>query len=139
MLQVFQHRDLVDLLKVMLNNPSQYVLLNCVQGYHRTPAVCMLLWIYLYVFWLIKVCLGQIQWLLLTEASSNAKVCGSLPILWIPSCTKKWASNENWKDELETAAFFHKDVQRSRPDQWPRRKSLFQCRSEKVQTGLRLK
>ncbi len=49
---------------------------------------------------------------------------------------KKWIPNESWKDELAKAVSVHKDVQRSTPDEWLRRKSLFRLTSQKVQNKL---
>lgn len=46
---VFSHQQIVDTLEPILKLPGQYVLVSCNQGYHRTPATCMLVWIYLYV------------------------------------------------------------------------------------------
>ena len=49
--EVFQHINSPTTLGYILCNPAPFVLLSCVQGYHRTPAMAVILWAYLFVAW----------------------------------------------------------------------------------------
>ena len=120
MRNVFKHTQMPATLTHILTSPTSYVLISCNQGYHRTPATCMLVWIYLYVPWQWQTSLLFFQTRRRMLCLLDAKICGCEPILWIPSCTTRgqnWSQEDAWQSMMKEAVHFHKRMSPLKPEE----------------------
>ena len=100
---MFKHRNAARALEHMLNQSASLALVNCASGYHRAPAMSLMLWTFLTVTGWQKNSMLRITMIIVDdELTMNELVCQALgydAVLYLPSLSQ----NHDWQQVCQQA------------------------------------